>query len=171
MTLPASVENISFYWKGLSDTLESIVVDENNTHYCDIDGILYNKEKTSLIYCPGGKSGAIIVPDGVTEICEYAFSYCDHLTEIHLPDSVTEIGVWAFELCTNLSTLHLSDSLETVPDYMCFHCYNLQQVDLPNALVTIGAEAFEKCSSLNSLIRFRAKTESSENCFNSRNFL
>ena len=151
MTLPASVENISFYWKGLSDTLESIVVDENNTHYCDIDGILYNKEKTSLIYCPGGKSGAIIVPDGVTEICEYAFSYCDHLTEIHLPDSVTEIGVWAFELCTNLSMLHLSDSLETVPDYMCFHCYNLQQVDLPNALVTIGAEAFEKCSSLQTL--------------------
>ena len=151
LTIPASVESILFFSKGLSDTLQYVYVDDNNANYCDIDGILYNKEQTSLIYCPGGRTGAIQVPNGVTEICDYAFSYCDQLAEILLPESVTRIGIWAIELCSNLASLHLPDSLQEIPDYMCYGCENLQNVDLPDALAVIGKEAFAGCRSLLSL--------------------
>ena len=51
-----------------------IDVDGSNVYYADVDGILYNKAKTILIQCPGGKSGAITsIPNSVTTIGDYSF--------------------------------------------------------------------------------------------------
>lgn len=38
-----------------------------------------------------------VIPDGVIEICEGAFSRCTSLSELYIPDSVTRIGSWILE--------------------------------------------------------------------------
>ena len=50
-----------------------ISVDANNPNYSSIDGVLYNKEQTQLIYCPIRKSGNFNIPSSVTTIGEDAF--------------------------------------------------------------------------------------------------
>jgi Leucine Rich Repeat (LRR) protein len=55
--------------------LESITVDPLNPVYSSVDGVLFNKDKTQIICCPGGKTGNFSIPDSVTDIYDYGF--CD----------------------------------------------------------------------------------------------
>ncbi len=47
----------------------------------------------------------LIIPDGVTEIKEYAFDGCSSLTSITIPDSVASIGRSAFSGCSSLQSI------------------------------------------------------------------
>ncbi len=102
VTIPDSVTSIgdrAFY---NCTILTSIEVSENNAAYSSQDGVLFNKDKTTLIQYPGGKSGAYTIPDSVTSIGSYAFYYCRSLTSVTIPDSVTSIGYGAFSNCNML---------------------------------------------------------------------
>lgn len=57
--------------------LAEINVDANNTKYASLDGVLYSKDMTTLIYCPRGKSGTLVVPASVTSVAEHAFAYSE----------------------------------------------------------------------------------------------
>ena len=52
---------------------------------------------------------SVTIPDGVTYIGEDAFFGCDRLTTVTIPDSLTSIGYDAFSGCTNLSSVHITD--------------------------------------------------------------
>ena len=101
----------------LSKNIEEISVDENSFYYSSQSGILYNKDKTSLIFCPPQKTGVIKTPSSVSSIQSYAFYgskatkivfgknlkkimpyafYNTAFTEFEIPDSVTEISENAF---------------------------------------------------------------------------
>lgn len=76
VNIPESVTSIgdeAFY--GCS-SLTAIDVSPDNSSYCSVDGILYNKDKTTLYVCPGGKTGQITIPEGVTSIESSAFYGC-----------------------------------------------------------------------------------------------
>lgn len=62
--------------------LKQISVDANNADYCSSDGILYDKKKKKLFFCPGGKAGRVTIPKSVTEINIRAFVECKDLTII-----------------------------------------------------------------------------------------
>jgi len=95
------IENVGIFFHWLS--LISIGVDENNSLYSSEDGVLFNKEKTSILKYPQGKkSNTYIIPDSVTTIEEWAFENCVNLKSITIPDNVTTIGAWAFSGCTSL---------------------------------------------------------------------
>ena len=88
--------------------LYAIDVDENNTGYSSVDGVLFNKNKTLLIRYPEGKTETeYIIPDTVLSINEGAFRNCTSLTNIILPDSVMFIGCGAFEGCSELKQIHI----------------------------------------------------------------
>lgn len=62
--------------------LKQISVDANNADYCSSEGILYDKKKKKLFFCPGGKAGRVTIPKSVTEINIRAFVECKDLTII-----------------------------------------------------------------------------------------
>ena len=105
ITIPESVTSIGNWAFGNCSSLTSINVNANNPNYCAIDGVLFNKDQTTLIQYPGGKQGAYTIPNSVTSIGERAFSGCKSLTSITIPNSVTSIGDWAFDACKSLTSI------------------------------------------------------------------
>lgn len=87
--------------------LEAVnILDDDD--YMSEDGVIYDKERKMLRFCPCGKKGQVTIPDWVAEIEAYAFDGCGHLTNVTIPDSMKEISYWAFRQCVNLKL--------TVPD-------------------------------------------------------
>lgn len=85
-------------------SLEEIIVDEENETYSSVDGVVFNKDQTTLMRYPRSKGGTTYeIPDGVTRIDGGAFKYCDALTEITIPNSVTLIEGRAFQNCDALT--------------------------------------------------------------------
>jgi len=95
ITIPNSVTSIEFNAFARCTSLTAINVDAGNTAYSSQDGVLYNKDKTTLIQYPGGKTGAFIIPNGVTRIGDRAFM-STIITTVTIPASVTSIGQNAF---------------------------------------------------------------------------
>ncbi len=86
--------------------LAEITVDALNSVYSSLDGVLFNKNHTTLIQYPGGKAGSYTIPDSVTSIGGRAFRDCTGLTSVTIPDSVNSIGWWAFSGCTRLTSVY-----------------------------------------------------------------
>lgn len=105
ITIPASVNAIGSSVFSEAYYLARIEVAPGNGSYSSLDGVLFNKERQVLLICPEAKTGAYIIPDGVTTIRDSAFFDCTHLTDITVPASVTEIGYEAFILCRNLKKI------------------------------------------------------------------
>lgn len=76
--------------------LTTFEIDPDNSQLCTIDGVLFSKDKTALVYCPCGKKGKYIIPQGTKIIRENAFENTD-LEEIVIPDTVEEIEYDAIE--------------------------------------------------------------------------
>ena len=98
ISIPTSVSSISNSAFNGCSKLSAISVDENNSHFCSDDGILFNKDKTSLIRCPEGKSDidSYTIPNSINSIDSNAFRNCKALTSITIPESVTNVGSNAF---------------------------------------------------------------------------
>ncbi len=110
--------------------------------------MLFNKDKTTLIFCPTGKSGSCEIPNSVTNIGVSAFAYCYLLTSIVIPDSVTSIGGNAFKYCTGLTSVTIPDSVTSIGGYTFELCTGLTSVTIPDSVTSIGSSAFFYCESL-----------------------
>ncbi len=98
MFIPKSVKTIgkdAFY---RCENLANITVDSENQYYSsDEHGVLFNKDKTTLIIYPAAYIKTnYTIPDGVTVIFQYAFRENLYLKSITIPNSVTIIGDSAF---------------------------------------------------------------------------
>ena len=128
--IPNSVTSIGEGPFSSCSNLTSISVDKNNSAYCDIDGVLFNKSKKTLIQYPTGRRAtSYTIPNSVTYIGKDAFSrYCYNLTSVTIPNSVTSIGYGAFYLCRDLKTLIIGSSLKEL-DIMAFHsCESIETI-------------------------------------------
>ena len=97
------------------------------------------------------KDGVCIIPEGTTEIGDYAFNSCDELTSIVIPNSVTSIGECAFEGCIGLTSIEIPNSVTKI-DYSAFQdCNGLTSVVIPNSVTEIGDSAFGGCWELTSI--------------------
>ena len=127
--------------------LTGIWVDGNNPAYCsDEKGVLYNKNKTTLVQGHGGISGQYTIPDGVITIGKEAFFWRDGLTSVTIPSSVTTIGNSAFQGCS-LTSVMIPGSVVTIGD-SAFQGTKLTNVTIPDSVTTIGKSAFYNCLGL-----------------------
>jgi len=108
ITIPNSVTFIgSSAFTGCTG-LTSINVLQNNSNYSSsTDGVLFNKNQTTLVIYPNGKHGSYTIPNSVTSIGNAAFSGCTGLTSVTIPSSVTSIGDMAFSACTRLKSISI----------------------------------------------------------------
>lgn len=148
VTIPASVRKMGDYVFDGCDSLTEIIVAEGNPAYCDMDGVLFDLEKTILIKYPADKAGeSYQVPDGVTTLAGWAFVAASKLKQIDLND-VTSFGNETFYYCTSLESIALPETLTTIPDAAFTYCESLASITIPAACTSIGSYCFVGCSSM-----------------------
>lgn len=144
VNIPKSVIYINQDAFDNTPALASINVDEQNTAYSSSDGVLYNKDKTSLVkYGEGRTETAFSVPDGVQSIEVKAISNVFALESVTLPQSLRDIKNRAFSTNVKLTSVNFSEGLETI-DYSAFmDCTALSSFSLPDTLTDIDFWAFK----------------------------
>ncbi len=142
--------------------LKAVNVSPENQNYCSVDGVLYSKDKTELVYFPLGNNIVNYeVSDSVTKIGKRAFQAFSSLDEITLPDSVETISYRAFYGCG--AEINIPANLKVIEDegfsacgitqailpegiteigYRAFASSNIETLILPQSLTYIGVEAF-----------------------------
>lgn len=101
------------------------------------------------LYLNGELVTDLVIPDGTTEIKDYAFAY-GNFKSVTIPGSVTSIGNGAFENCTNLTSIEIPNSV-TIIDAGAFVRSGLTSVEIPGNVTSIGQNAFGSCTNLSSV--------------------
>jgi hypothetical protein len=92
ITIPDSVANIGEEAFAFCTSLTAINVDTSNTTFSSQDGVVYNKNKTTLVVYPEGKTGAFTIPSGITSIGDRTFSECKNLTSVTFQGTIPSSG-------------------------------------------------------------------------------
>jgi formylglycine-generating enzyme required for sulfatase activity len=129
VTIPNSVTNIGDFAFSECSSLAAITVAAENPACSSLNGVLFEKNQTTLIQYPAGKTATgYIIPDSVTSIGDGAFFYSTRLKGVTIPNGVSRIGDAAFNGCSSLTN-----------------------VTIPGSVTNIGESAFSECSSLTSV--------------------
>ena len=154
--IPKSVYRIEIGWDAAfagCDNLTTIDVEPQNNIYSSQNGILFNKEKSELIFCPGGITNADI-PDRVQKISDYSFYNNIKITNVTIPETVTNIGTYAFSGCTALKSAFIPDSVTSIGHAAFAGCTSLVNVKLSKSVTGYSfqyGDAFVGCTSLTSV--------------------
>ena len=147
VSIPSTVTSIDDWAFPGCVELTAIEVDAGNTAYASAGGILYDKQLTRLIVCPGNLT-SVAIPEGVTSIGEGAFYGNSNLTAITFPASLTRVESWAFSYCGSLTSVTLSEGVQSVESWAFNGCGSLTSIAIPASVKNIGESAFYDCAAL-----------------------
>lgn len=171
ITLGSNVAEIGDYAFTSCPELSEIEVAADNPTYTAINGCLYDKKDTLLLYAGSGKAEiaastkavgkaaffgrtdiySVEIPEGVTAVGDYAFSGCLSLWSAELADSVSTLGKGCFMSCSSLGTVKLGKNVRTIPENCFYSCTELSDITIPDGVTAIGDKAFYGCAELSGL--------------------
>ena len=148
VVIPSSVTEIGYKAFDGCKSLSSVEFGGTAAQWESVKGKLELPEHITVVKCADGEwqkpvlfvedgvavkcfdksAASVVIPDGVTEIGNGAFSGCESLASVEIPPSVTGIGRLAFRGCASLSS-----------------------VEIPSSVTEIGWSAFGGCKSLTSV--------------------
>ena len=140
VTIPNSVTTIGWDAFYQCTGLTSISVENGNEKYDSRNNCNAIIETASNTLIAGCKNTTI--PNSVTSIGEYAFSYCSGLTSVTIPNSVTSIGQYAFSGCSGLTSVTIPNSVTCIGVGAFSDCTGLTSITIPNSVTSIGSSAF-----------------------------
>lgn len=145
LQIPKSVSSIGNGFCMSCEKLLSIDVADDNQYFCEVNGVLYNKDKSLLHSFPAGKSGEFVISGDVTKIGDYAFASCHKLTALIIPGSVTRIGNNAVECCNGIESVSIDGFIEDTGLCTFTSCPNLKSVHIKSlsdwSRISFGNEA------------------------------
>lgn len=160
ITVPSSVEVVGdcaflqFNFEGgdedeFKSKLKSINVAQSNKDFCSVDGVMFNKDKTELLYYPCGKATTTYtVPSTVRKLGKVSFS-SNQLESLKLPDNLKYIGDSAFEY-SGLKNITIPENVEYLGK-CAFERSCLETIEIPSSITSIEEGCFENCRTLKSV--------------------
>lgn len=153
-------EKISVINTGFAEgctNLTVIEVNEGNEYYCDIDGVLFNNEKTTLLMYPAGRDGVYSIPEGTERIAESAFRG-GLISRVTFPNSLVGIQAYAFRSCNNLSEVIIPANVSSIGRGAFEYCSELINITFDNTSTILSNSVFNYCNE-NLMIYCHADTE------------
>ena len=132
---------------GASDIEE---LESRVSRYKTVDGILYSANMKTLILCPVGKTGAVIIPDGVTKIIKNAFSN-SKISKVVFPDSMVKLKDYAFYRCKYLKEIDFGHGIKKIGQEVFSECA-FEKLIFPPQVKEIGIKAFASCGELKDVV-------------------
>ena len=152
ITIPAQISKIGVAAFADCTKLKNIYVDSDNQYFTSVNGILFSKDMKTLICYPAGRTATTYtVPSGVTKIGYAAFGTAKKLYYIYLPDSVTHIDTYAFTFCDLLQKMTIGPNVVSLGDAALGYNMNLKSVVFENPNTTLDWHTFSNCVSLTSV--------------------
>lgn len=150
-TVPDTVLNI--YGDAFKDcaALGEIKVSENNPYFCDINGVVFTKDKTQLVKYPQGKKGTTYtIPESVTDVKDGAFTDSGvYNNGKNWENGVFYVGDWLIDGSgCSVSDLQIRNGTRVIADSAFTACEAIESVSVPDSVETIGDFAFSSCDSL-----------------------
>ncbi len=153
-----SIGTLAFY---NCKNLEKINVAESNKAFSFVDGVLFNKDKTTLIqYLEGKTTETYKIPKTVKRIGEMAFAYCTNIKSVIIPDSVKTIEQTAFLYCFALSSVTMGNGITDICDQAFSGCISLESIKITKNVTNIADGVFLGCFNLKKII-----VDDENNCF------
>jgi hypothetical protein len=106
-----------------------------------------------------------VIPEGVKEIGQWAFSGCIGLASVVIPESVEKIGGQAFSGCSSLASVAIPEGVKEIGANAFYGCSSLASVAIPESVQVIGKSAFEGCGSLTEIVISNSIVETGEGAF------
>ena len=151
--IPKTVTTINGYAFNYADIAHIYVDKENPNYSSDTYGVLFNKDKTTLMQAPCCLPETnYTVPKSVSTISFYAFASVISIRSLNLPDTLQSIGQQAFYEMTNLRTITLPEGITSIGQNAFACCTSLSSIFLPSSLRTIAGSAFTECYALKEMI-------------------
>lgn len=170
VNIPAKLTSIGECAFAECGSITSYTVDSHNPVYCDVSGVLFSKDKKTLLNYPAKKAGSsYTVPQGVITIGSSAFGKSQDLktviisntvtkidagaflgssiTSITIPNTVQTLGEGAFAECTSLASIKIGSGIKALLDYTFQECA-IESIEIPENISSINYNAFFKCAKL-----------------------
>jgi len=148
ITIPASVTSIGDEAFVACSSLKAISVAQDNSNYSSLSGVLFSKDRLTLLAYPAGCDDIYSIPSGITTIGPWAFCHCANLEQVSLPSTVRRIGQASFYGCKKLSAIRLPAGLSAIGLWAFSECGSLRQVTPPASLEELGEGAFSFCEAM-----------------------
>ena len=163
ISIPSTLTSIGIRTFEECSGLQRFEVSPHSANYKSTDGVLFSKDRQTIIYYPGGKAGAYTVPNCVTEIQYDAFASCRDLTTITIPRSVSKIDTGAFRGCdalrefsVDVDNAHYYSSQGVLyskgkEELVCYPAGKFGPYEIAPTAVTIGDQGFCCCHQLTAI--------------------
>jgi hypothetical protein len=162
--IPKRVTHVST--EAVPDSLESFIVDDENTNYASVDGILFSKDKTQLRRYPDGKPGADYTLPGDVTWVDYSALRSPNLANIYVGDGNAKYlsidgvlfynGDYGRTLAqyptgNNRASYTIPDGTVLIQESAFLFADNLTDVIIPEGVTGIGNYAFDMCTNLENI--------------------
>lgn len=124
-------------------TLQNITVDDNNEFFSTENGVLYNKDKSILRFCPQGKTNCITINTNCVSISSYAF-YNSSVKQVNFNNKLEMIFTEAFRGCA-MENMMLPPHLTYIGDGAFYGAEKITDIFIPSSVTEVGKEAFKFC--------------------------
>ena len=139
VVLPASVTSYGAGIFASCRKLTSIRIEEGNTNYTDIDGVVYTISGDMLIEYPAGsRRTSYEIQDGVTDIYTAAFYGSWYIDTVTMPDTLINVNGYAFYDCKFMTNYVLSQNLVYLGEYAFSENTSLRYMYLPDSVRQIS---------------------------------
>lgn len=149
--IPKSVVKFGEGIVDFAENLSEIDIDAENPEYTSEGAIVYNKNKTKLVFVSPGIEGEYTLPENLTSISTFAFYSCTKLTKINLPENLEHIPTGMFAGCSGLKEIHLPSGLKVIDDRAFVGCSGLESINLPDSLESISTYVFTDSNGLKNI--------------------
>lgn len=129
VTIPKNVEYINPTAFMYCSTLTTVNVSTENAIYSSINGVLYSKDGTTLIYYPCGKN-TVIFPTNVKTIGKYSICGNNLITSITIPSSVTTIEDYGISYCNLLTSVSIATNVSSISSTTFYYCNTLNSINV-----------------------------------------